>query len=164
MKLFRLIFILLGLYLCLHHVWCLTCGTEYDDPASKAYLAQVVIIGKIQQIFPPKMGYYNTTIKIDKKKNILKGENSVESLINGRGPRLLTLGPFGPEDPVQCVTEVEKEMEYIMFLEATSDSAFFQMSAFPVPASSKRNFKKARREIKKILCSKGNCGMYRRHG
>ena len=158
MKLFRLIFILLGLCLCLHHVWCLTCGTEYDDPASKAYLAEIVIIGSLSQKLPSKLGLYNATIKISKKSNIIKGENIMKPLFKRRTPRLLSVGKFGAENLEHCVTELEKEREYIMFLNTTSDSNFFQISGMPVSNKIKKEFKRARKDIKKILCSKGNCG------
>lgn len=160
MKLFRLIFILLGLCLCLHHVWCLTCGTEYDDPASMAYLADIVVIGSLSQKLPAQFGYYNATVKVGKKKNILKGESILKSVMKKRGA-LITVGKFGREDPERCVTEVENEREYLLFLNTTLDAKYFQISALPIHIAKKKDLKRPKKDIKKILCSKSNCGKYK---
>lgn len=158
MKLFRLIFILLGLYLCLNHVWCLTCETEYDDTASKAYFAEIVIIGRLSQKLPARFGYYNATVRVDGKRNVLKGSALVKNQVEMRGPKLLNVGVLGKEDPEKCIVELEKEMDYVMFLNSTSDNKYFRMSALPVAGKTKRDLKRAKKDIKKILCKKGNCG------
>lgn len=162
MKLFRLRFILLGLLLCLCHVWCLTCGTEFDDTASSAYLADVVVIGTVTQEFPSVEDLYTATITISKSRNVLKGELLLRNkkLLARRGSSLITIGMFGKHSPEYCIEEVNRDEVYIFFLNGTKDGKYFTLSAMPVAAKNKKNFKRARKSIRKILCTKDTCGKY----
>lgn len=161
MKLFRLRFILLGLLLCLYHVWCLTCGTDFDDTASSAYKADIVIIGTISQLLPPSFeDIYNATVTISKNRNVLKGEAMLKSrkLLGRRGSSLLTIGEFGKRSPEYCIADIERGGEYIFFLKRTLDTKYFKLSAMPLSTKNKKLFKRAKRDIKKILCNKDVCG------
>ncbi|XP_060561710.1 pro-neuregulin-1, membrane-bound isoform-like isoform X2 [Ruditapes philippinarum] len=160
MKLFRLRFILLGLLLCLHRVWCLTCGTEFDDTASSAYKADIVIIGELTQALPPSVdNNYNATVTINKLRNVFKGESLLKSrrLLNRRGSSLLTIGEFGKRSPEYCIADVERGAEYIFFLNKTSDMKYFKLSAMPVSTKNKKSIRRAKKDIKKILCNKSTC-------
>ncbi|KAL3877317.1 hypothetical protein ACJMK2_035047 [Sinanodonta woodiana] len=141
MKLFRLRFILLGLLLCVFHVWCRTCGTEFADPGSSAYLAKVVILGELSQKLPQKGNRYNVTVQIDGK-SIKKGKELLKKGMNN-----LTIGEFGPKDLDKCVDEINRDVKYYFFLNVTSDSSFFRLSALPVGGDIP---KKIKREIDKL--------------
>ncbi|KAK3610777.1 hypothetical protein CHS0354_028184 [Potamilus streckersoni] len=143
MKLFRLRFILLGLLLCVFHVWCRTCGTEFADPGSSAYLAKVVILGVVSQKLPPSGNRYNVTVQFDGK-GIKKGK---ELLKKGTRTTSLTIGEFGPKDLEDCVDEINRDGKYYFFLNVSSDSSFFRVSALPVGGDIP---KKIRREIEKL--------------
>ena len=161
MKLFRLRFILLGLLLCLHRVWCLTCGTEFDDTASSAYNADIVIIGELTQKLPPSIdNNFNATITISKLRNVFKGQDLLRGrrLLNKRGSSLLTIGEFGQRNPEYCIADVERGGEYIFFLNKTYDVKYFKLSAMPLSTKNKKSIRRAKKDIKKILCSKSSCG------
>ncbi|XP_052267183.1 pro-neuregulin-1, membrane-bound isoform-like isoform X2 [Dreissena polymorpha] len=155
MRLFRLRFILLGLLLCLDYIWCLNCGTDFVDPASSAYQADVVVIAKLMQKLPPIENRYNTTINVKGKRNIVKGHDLLKRL------RLLTIGELGTGEVGRCVFNIAKETsaktDFIFFLRQTNDDNFFRISAEPVPSSNKKMFKQAKKDIKKILCDKEPC-------
>ena len=159
MKLFRLRFVLLGLLLCVCHVWSLSCRTEFDDPASKAYQSEVVIIGKVEQILPPVNSIYNVTVKISNKRDIYRGENFLK-----KGRRRLarvTVGQFGPEDIDKCIADVEQDAQYFFFLNSTTDSMYLTNSRLPVSSDNSKAFKKAKKSVKKVLkCKSGECGKY----
>ena len=159
MKLFRLRFVLLGLLLCVCHVWSLSCRTEFDDPASKAYQSEIVLIGTVSQILPPVDNIYNITVKIGSKRDIFKGE---QLLKRGRRSRvgLITVGQFGAEDLDRCVASVTQDSQYMFFLNSTSDSKFLTNSRMPVSSDNKKDFKKAKKYVKKILKCRGKCGKY----
>ena len=160
MKLFRLRFVLLGLLLCVCNVWSLSCRTEFDDPASKAYQSEIALIGKVSQILPPVHNVYNITIKISNKRDIYKGE---QLLKKGRRSRvgLITVGPYGADDVDHCVADVQQDSQYFFFLNSTTDSKFFTNSRMPVSSADKKYFKKAKKDVKKILkCSGTTCGKY----
>ncbi|XP_045214735.2 pro-neuregulin-1, membrane-bound isoform-like isoform X2 [Mercenaria mercenaria] len=159
MKLFRLRFILLGLLLCLYHVWCLTCGTDFDDTASSAYTADIVIIGALTQLLPPTDNIYNATVTISKNRNVLKGKSLLESkrLLNRRGSRLLTIGKFGKRSPEYCIADIKRDEEYIFFLNRTNDRKYFKLSAMPLSTSNKKLTRRAKKNIKKILCNNPPC-------
>ncbi|XP_033752166.1 pro-neuregulin-1, membrane-bound isoform-like isoform X2 [Pecten maximus] len=147
MKLFRLRFIILGLLLCVFHVWCRTCGTELTDPASSAYLAGVVVEGRVAQTLPPDHSdQFNVTIRI---RSVYKGSPSTKK------GRLLTIGKFGQEsDEENCIyTSVRRgSTRFVFFLKETEQN-YYTLSAFPVKFS-----KKIGRQIRKILCKRGTCG------
>ncbi|XP_060065639.1 pro-neuregulin-2, membrane-bound isoform-like [Ylistrum balloti] len=147
MKLFRLRFIILGLLLCVFHVWCRTCGTDLTDPASSAYLAEVVVEGRVAQTLPPDhTGQFNVTIRI---RSVYKGVPSSK-----RG-KLMTVGKFGQEsDHENCIyTNIRRgPTRYVFFLKETEQN-YYTLTAFPVKFS-----KKIGRQIRKILCKKGSCG------
>ena len=160
MKLFRLRFVLLGLLLCVCHVWSLSCRTEFDDPASKAYQSEVVLIGKIEQILPPINNLYNVTVKIRKKRDIYRGENFLKRGKRSRVGRI-TVGQFGPEDIDNCIASVKRDAQYFFFLNSTSDREYLTNSRMPLTSEDKKVFRKATKDIKKILkCSGGKCGKF----
>ncbi|XP_069122806.1 pro-neuregulin-2, membrane-bound isoform-like isoform X2 [Argopecten irradians] len=147
MKLFRLRFIILGLLLCVFHVWCRTCGTDLTDPASSAYLAGVVVEGQVAQTLPPDQSdRFNVTIRI---RNVYKG------LPSSKKRRLVTVGKFGPEsDKENCIfTSVHRGSTRFVFFLKESEQNYYTLSAFPVKFT-----KKIGRQIRKILCKRGSCG------
>jgi len=160
MKLFRLRFILLGLLLCLCHVWCLNCQKEFVDPASSAFFADVVLIVKLSQKLPPLDLRYNATVIIENKRSILKGVHFLRPLLSRRGSSLVTVGEFGLEDPKNCVANLEKGSDYMIFLKRTNENDFFRTSAMPVSSRDRKEFKRAKKDVKKILCKKEPCCMY----
>lgn len=149
MKLFRLRFIILGLLLCVFHVWCRTCGTDLVDPASSAYLSGAVVEGSVSQTFPPTPdGRFNMTIKVRK---IFKGGPPIKK------GRLLMIGEFGPEnDEENCIYQsVQRGLtRYVFFLKET-EHKYYSLSAFPLQFT-----KVIGRKIRKMLCKKGPCGKY----
>ncbi|KAL4240420.1 Contactin-3 [Mactra antiquata] len=160
MKLFRLRFILLGLLLCLYHVWCLTCGTEFDDAATSAYLADVVIIGTLTQKLPPNENLYNATVTVSKSRNVLKGAETLRVLNllrRGGGSSLLTVGQFGNTPNAEfCYADVKRGTEYIFFLKQHYTGSTFFLSAIPI-SEDDSTYKRAKKDIKKILCNKKKC-------
>ena len=159
MKLFRLRFVLLGLLLCVCHVWSLSCRTEFDDPASKAYQSEVVVVGKVEQILPPINNLYNVTVKIKKKRDVYRGEKIIQQGKKRRVGRI-TVGQFGPEDINNCIASVKRDKQYIFFLNSTSDKEYLTNSRMPLSSEDKKGFKRAKKDIKKILCSDGKCGKF----
>ncbi|KAK3089698.1 hypothetical protein FSP39_005700 [Pinctada imbricata] len=148
MKLFRLRFIILGLLLCVFHVWCRTCGTNFTSPADSAYLSQVTLEGQVSKVWgPAPSGRYNITIRI---RRVRKGD---DLLINGKKTKLLKIGEFGDSEDTQlCVTSITKsKQKYFFFLKSATNSQlpsdFLKLSAFPVAVS-----KKSGRAIRKITC------------
>ena len=155
MKLFRLRFIVLGLLLCVFHVWCRTCGTTYTSSGDSAYLSQVVVEGQVSRVWnPAPTGRYNVTIRI---RRVKKGD---DLLINGKKTKLLNVGEFGDEDKVRCVTSITKsKQKYFFFLKSATNSQvpsdYLILSAFPVEVT-----RKSGREVRKITCRR--CGRYRK--
>lgn len=158
MKLFRLRFVLLGLLLCVCHVWSLSCRTEFDDPESYAYQSEIVFMGKVEQILPPKNNnLYNVTVKI-KNRDIFKG------LEKGPKVRRIRVGQFGPENIDNCIARVERDKDYFFFLNSTSDSEYLTTSRMPLISESSKHKKVTKGRIKKILsCKSGNCGKFSYH-
>lgn len=153
MKLFRLRFILLGLLLCIFHVWCRTCGTDFTDPESKAILANVVIEGKLSQKLqtPELLNRYNFTVKVRK---ILKGREILTT--TKRNPKYLKIGDFGTVlNEENCVSNITRDdKKYYFFLKSTDQSDYLLLSSFPEKVT-----RKVGRKIRKILTCK-NCGRY----
>lgn len=155
MRLFRLRFILLGLLLCIFHVWCRTCGTEFTDAQSSAYLAAIVLSGKVHH----KSG---SSLHVDITK-VFKGNNYLKRK-KGRKWDPVQIGDFGVENIENCIAKPLKVDEsYIFFLNSpTSSTAIgspgpvigstskFQISAFPVKYS-----KKISKSVRRILTRKG---------
>ncbi|KAL5018587.1 hypothetical protein ScPMuIL_004309 [Solemya velum] len=148
MRLFRLRFILLGLLLCIFHVWCRTCGTEFTDAQSSAYLATIVLGGTVYRKEGSSL-YVNVT-RVFKGEHVLRRKNKKWDPVK--------IGDFGVENKLDCVAKVPKDGAYIFFLnELISSEAResgrlnkFQISAFPVEFTKKNS-----KSVRRILTKKG---------
>ena len=163
---FRLRYIVLGLLIYIQSAFCRTCGSKFDDVASRAVQANIVFHGIVERVDAVKdalwttggTGYYTATFRLIRfrKEKLLKGYLPKET---ERRYKLVTVGIFGPDDKEKCITQVKVGSQYIVFLNTTvrataADSpAFHTLSGFPEPQS-----KKAARLVQRTLCK--NCGKY----
>lgn len=149
MKLFRFRFIILGLLLCIFHVWCRTCGTFFTDPASSTYLANIVIEGIVTQKLPVGQDFYRVVVKVTK---VRKGDNL---LPKGKRTRTLVIGEFSDtvnyESCIPNITSTRGTGQKYFFFLKNSSSDHFVNSAFPVLVT-----KKTSRAVRKSACRK--CG------
>ena len=163
---FRLRYIVLGLLIYIQSAFCRTCGSKFDDVASRAVQANVVFHGIVERVDAVKdasvdaasragTGYYTATFRLRKRK-LLKGSLPKET---EHSYKLVTVGIFGPDDKEKCITQVKVGSQYIVFLNTTvrtsaldADSPSFRtISGFPEPLS-----RKAARLVRRTLCK--NCG------
>lgn len=124
-----------------------TCGTSFVDTASSAYLAEVVLEGRVREKINGSGGhFYNISIQL--RKNVLKGKDLVNG---GKKLKKLTLGKFfhagdnevlpeevsGSSSGNDCVGHVEDGATYIFFLRNVGDKKgkYFEISAKPVKSS-----------------------------
>ncbi|XP_052068271.1 pro-neuregulin-1, membrane-bound isoform-like isoform X2 [Mytilus californianus] len=145
MKLFRFRFIILGLLLCIFHVWCRTCGTFFTDPASSTYLANIVIEGIVTQKLPNGPDFYRVVVKVTK---VRKGDNL---LPKGKRTRNLVIGDFSNTVNYEnCIPNITRGtgQKYFFFL-TNSTRDYFVNSAFPVLVT-----KKSSRAVRKSACRK----------
>lgn len=154
MRLFRLRFILVGLLLCIFHVWARTsCGTDFTDPLSSAYRADVVLEGRVGKLGDQNAnGRYNATVSI---KKIWKGPNALDKASIAR--KSISIGLFGRNDTTECVySGLKRKKTYIFFLHAGSRYAV--MSAYPLLNSKK--LRKVKKAMKKLFCDHADkkCG------
>ncbi|XP_071131628.1 pro-neuregulin-1, membrane-bound isoform-like isoform X6 [Mytilus edulis] len=147
MKLFRFRFIILGLLLCIFHVWCRTCGTFFTDPASSTYLANIVIEGIVTQKLPVGQDFYRVVVKVTK---VRKGDNL---LPKGKRTRTLVIGEFSDtvnyENCIPNITSTRGTGQKYFFFLKNSSSDHFVNSAFPVLVT-----KKTSRAVRKSACRK----------
>ncbi|VDH90582.1 neuregulin 2 [Mytilus galloprovincialis] len=147
MKLFRFRFIILGLLLCIFHVWCRTCGTFFTDPASSTYLANIVIEGIVTQKLPVGQDFYRVVVKVTK---VRKGDNL---LPKGKRTRTLVIGEFSDtvnyESCIPNITSTRGTGQKYFFFLKNSSSDHFVNSAFPVLVT-----KKTSRAVRKSACRK----------
>lgn len=141
MKLFRFRFIILGLLLCIFHVWCRTCGTVFTDPASSTYLAQIVIEGTVSQKLPYG-DLYSLRVYV---KKVRKGD---QYLPQGKKTRTLIIGDFS--DTVNqelCITNItaDKQQKYFFFIKNTTRG--YVNTALPIESN-----KKTARDVRKLAC------------
>lgn len=141
MKLFRFRFIILGLLLCIFHVWCRTCGTVFTDPASSTYLAQIVIEGTVSQKLPYG-DLYSLRVYV---KKVRKGD---QYLPQGKKTRTLIIGDFS--DTVNqelCITNItaDKQQKYFFFIKNTTRG--YVSTALPIESN-----KKTARDVRKLAC------------
>lgn len=148
-KLFRFRFIVLGLLLCIFHVWCRTCGTIFTDPASSTYLANIVIEGTAYQKLPVGGDLYKVHVSV---KRVKKGD---KFLHKGKRTKKLIIGEFSDtlksnENCIPSITSGDGQ-RYFFFLKNTTHG--FVNTAFPVKVT-----KKSSRDVRKLACRK--CGRY----
>ena len=146
---YRLRYIVLGLLICLQNAFCRTCGSEFEDVASKAVLASTIFEGTVVEnsLNISHTQLYNATFEVIKT---FKG-----TLPKHRRRYLqVTVGVFGPENREQCNTHVDIGSHYIVFLNTSQvDSSYFTISNFPEYST-----KATKRQLRKILCKSGECG------
>ena len=147
---FRLRYIVLGLLICLQNAFCSTCGSQFEDIYSKAVEAATVfegtMVGRSLNITAPDDLYYNATFNVIKT---FKGD-----LPRHRRKYLqVTVGLFGPEDPVHCTAPVVVGSQYLVFLNATTSDDFYTISHFPEDST-----KTTKRQLRKVLCDGQYCG------
>lgn len=147
MKSFRFRFIILGLLLCIYHVWCRTCGTVFTDPASSTYLAQIVIEGTVSQKLP-RGDLYSVRVYV---KKVRKGD---KYLPRGKRTRKLIIGDFSENEinEENCITSISSgtKQKYFFFLKNTTSG--YVNTAFPAKSN-----KKTSRNVRKLACR--TCGM-----
>ena len=167
MKLFRLRFVLLGLFLFVCNVWSRNCGTEYNDAASNAYLSDVVVVGRVSQKLPLGYEKYKATIRIQGKRGIFKGAALLKKgSSRKRSSDMITIGVFQDvqedSDAVpgvgECGYSLTRDIQYLFFLNSTSQKKYYSVTAMPISENLKKEFKRGKKDIKKILCKSGNCG------
>ena len=146
---YRLKYVVLGLLIYLQNAFCRTCGSDFEDIASKAVLASTVFEGTVveKSLNISNSYLYNATFEVIKT---FKG-----SLPKHRRKYLrVTVGEFGPEDRELCNTHVADGSHYIVFLNTSQiDASFFTISNFPEEAT-----KATKRQLRKILCNSDDCG------
>ena len=163
---FRLRYIVLGLLIYIQSAFCRTCGSKFDDVASRAVQASVVFHGTVVRVDAVEdasgnagTGFYTATFRVRNRK-LLKGFLPKET---ERRYNPVTVGIFGPEDRAKCITQVKVGSQYIVFLNtstsrarrrvmgATTSTTFHSISGFPEPLS-----RIAARLVRRTLCK--NCG------
>ena len=146
---FRLRYIVLGLLIYIQNAFCRTCGSDFEDVPSRAILADIVILGKVEGKSTNGNAnvLYNATFSV---KKVLKGSPQLEL-------KPVIVGVFGPEDADRCITEVKTGSTYVVFLQDREDPSepYHRTSGFPEHTS-----KRTLRAVRKIVCKK--CGMYNR--
>lgn len=158
---FVLLFIAALTYLTCYSVVCdLVCDGNLDLP-SKAYLADVVLLGQVTnkiKLVPVRTygrNRYNVTVFVE---TTFKVGNDSGGTAKIRRLSEITVGIFGPLNGSQCVAEVKYNSSYIFFLQAIKqrNSAAFELTAIPELDS-----KSSRKVVRSILCDKcGKCLYY----
>ena len=147
---FRLRYVVLGLLIYLQNAFCRTCGSEFEDIASKAVVASTVFEGTVvdKYVNITSSHLYNARFNVIKT---FKGSLPKEK----REYLDVTVGVFGPENPEQCNTHVEVGSHYIVFLNQSQEVSLYTISNFPELST-----KTSKRELRKILCDENidNCG------
>lgn len=148
---FRLRYVVLGLLIYLQNAFCRTCGSEFEDIASKAVVASTVFEGTVvdKYVNITSSHLYNARFNVIKT---FKGSLPKEK----REYLDVTVGVFGPENPEQCNTHVEVGSHYIVFLNQSQEVSLYTISNFPELST-----KTSKRELRKILCDENidNCAI-----
>ena len=106
----------------------------------------MVFEGQVESTFASVNGRYNATFSVTK---VLKGALPIPE--GRKRPRPVEVGEFGPENAEACLTEVLIGSRYLVFVNSTSVSNYFVVTAFPGAST-----KKALRDIRSIVCT--DCG------
>ncbi len=177
MHAYRLCYIFLGLVIYIQSAFCRTCGSDFDDIASRTYLGDIVFEGHYDSVYgrqpPPSTGnsrsgrqsgwdaIYQDTIRYQgtfSVKRVMKGQLPKDE--TGRKFARVVVGEFGPPDPEGCVAPIGlpglgDNSTYIVFLKDNINPhrPVYKISGYPV-LSTKENL----RTVKKIACE--DCGEY----
>ena len=142
MKLFRLRFIILGLLLCIFHVWCRTCDTDFTDTMSSAYLSYIIVEGRVAQSIPTRNGLFDNSVRITR---FIKGT------VNKARRRIRVSGFGSVIDQNNCVHNLTRgSAKYVFYLKPASIINRYVITAFP-----ERSKKKVLRSIRKIMKKNG---------
>ena len=129
-----------------------SCGSQFGDVASRAYLANIVFQGTY-------LGKYAYDDLVPGGR--YKGYFSVSAVLKGQLPRSpredylpVVAGDFGVPDPVSCVAgDLSSNATYIVFLQAADNpgTPIYNLAAFPALATPDN-----KRLISEALCE--GCG------
>ena len=152
----RFRYIFLGILIYIRNVVCWTCGSEFEDVASRAKMANIIFEGNMVG----KPGGEDASNRMTFTahflvKRVLKGQLPKNTGANSKEYLPVIAGDFGPEDKARCIADVKdgSNATYIVFLRNNQNPTkpFYRISGFPEVSS-----KKVLRAIRRILCD--NCG------
>lgn len=152
---YRFRYIFLGLLIYIRNVVCWTCGSGFEDIASRAYMANIIFEGNLVGRYGHDESMRQTFNAYFSVKRVLKGELPKEADSNQFRP--VIAGDFGPEDRARCIADIKvgTNHTYVVFLRNNQNPniPLYRISAFPEISS-----KNVLRRIRKILCD--NCRKY----
>jgi len=123
---FRLRYVALGLLVYIQSAFSRTCGTDFDDVASRAVLADTVLLATATRRLNR-----GTAVRF-RVERVYKGSIPAADIVDGGGRRKpsLVVAPFSntssssAEDTGRCVAPaVTRGQRYVVFLRADSDDA-----------------------------------------
>ncbi|XP_013395544.1 uncharacterized protein LOC106162712 isoform X3 [Lingula anatina] len=130
-------YIALGLIFCTQILLSKACRTDYTDVASRAFFAKYVFVGRVETLSPVgEDSLYNATFSVTEQ---LKGR-----IHNQKRIQSVTVGPFGPKNPLLCIGDVRQGEKYIVFLNSTLE----------VSGLAERASNRTIKEAKGILCKR----------